>query len=437
MHPDSPKTRDILDTLKKFESPDVTYIDDAGGWPIIWQEAHGCEITDVDGKKYLDLTGAFGVAVTGHANPAVVGAGQRQMQTLMHAMGDVHPHSLKSELCRKLSQLTFEKWTSTWPDPLHGRTTLCNSGFEAVETALKTAALATGKSGVISFEGGYHGLGYGALNVTHRSHFRQPFISQLREFGQFVPFPTRHDDATDCLNRIESILESGTVGAVLLEPAQARGGLRFPPHGFLSDLRELTRNYQTLLILDEIYTGFCRTGTWFACEHEGVVPDLICLGKGLTGGFPMAACTGAHTYMEAAWRPSRGEAVHTSTFLGHPVGCAMALAQIGELEGMDACRVVRDKGERLVELLRSGFGGVEGCSVRGMGLMCGVEIGGMALEVAGQRVFRAVREALSKGYVFLPCGEFGNIVSWTPPYVISDGELERSVDVIVGLLASG
>src|SRR5262249_48727619 len=147
-----------------------------------------------EGKRYLDLTAAFGVAAAGHANPRVVRAGKRQMARLLHAMGDVHPHALKAELARELSRITFERRTransklrsSVGSD---GKTIFCNSGFEAVEAALKTAMLATHKPGVIVFEGAYHGLGYGALNATHREHFRSPFRTQLRQFGRFVPFP--------------------------------------------------------------------------------------------------------------------------------------------------------------------------------------------------------------------------------------------------------
>src|SRR2546429_1789499 len=161
--------------------------------------------SDLGGKKYLDLTAAFGVAAAGHANPRVVKAGQRQMSKLLHAMGDVHPHALKAHLARELSRITFERWTVAadvrrrnpgrkgsvrlLSSAATGKTIFCNSGFEAVEAALKTAMLATGKRGIIAFEGAYHGLGYGALNATHRQHFRGPFRSQLGEFGFFVPFP--------------------------------------------------------------------------------------------------------------------------------------------------------------------------------------------------------------------------------------------------------
>src|ERR1035438_3398464 len=169
-----------LHLLRAFESHNVTFSEADGSWPIVWERASGVHVWDADGRKYLDLTAAFGVAATGHANPKVVKAGQRQMAKLLHAMGDVHPHALKAQLARELSRITFERW-SLIPHPasrITGKTIFCNSGFEAVEAALKTALLATKKNGVIAFEGGYHGLGYGALNATHRAHFRSPFRGQ-------------------------------------------------------------------------------------------------------------------------------------------------------------------------------------------------------------------------------------------------------------------
>ena len=187
-------TRQTLALLRAYESRNVTFIETDGSWPIVWARARGAYVWDAEGRRYLDLTAAFGVAATGHANPRVVRAGQRQMATLLHAMGDVHPHALKAQLARELSRITFERWprrserVGRPSEPAKGKTIFCNSGFEAVEAALKTAMLATGKPGVIAFEGAYHGLGYGALNATHRQHFREPFRSQLREFGHFVPF---------------------------------------------------------------------------------------------------------------------------------------------------------------------------------------------------------------------------------------------------------
>src|SRR3954462_12319033 len=181
----------VFDLLRRYESRNITFIDPDGSWPIVWERAQGVHVWDTEGKRYLDLTSAFGVAACGHGNGRVVAAGRRQMGRLLHAMGDVHPHRLKAELARELSALTFERWTTGTT----GKTVFCNSGFEAVEAALKTAALATGKPRVIAFTGGYHGLGYGALNVTHRDDFRLPFRAQLAEFGHFLKFPVQNGEA--------------------------------------------------------------------------------------------------------------------------------------------------------------------------------------------------------------------------------------------------
>ncbi|HVV73449.1 MAG TPA: aminotransferase class III-fold pyridoxal phosphate-dependent enzyme, partial [Verrucomicrobiae bacterium] len=175
-------TRTVLDLLQRFESRNVTFIDPDGSWPIVWERARGVHVWDMAGKKYLDLTAAFGVAAGGHSNTRVVRAGQRQMEKLLHAMGDVHPHALKPRLARELSRSTFERWGRLFPNRFRsqaeapsGKTIFCNSGFEAVEAALKTARMATHKPKIIAFEGAYHGLGYGALNATHREHFRGGF----------------------------------------------------------------------------------------------------------------------------------------------------------------------------------------------------------------------------------------------------------------------
>ncbi len=321
--------KQILDLLRAHESRNVVHMEPDGSWPIVWDRAKDVFVWDADGKKYLDLTGAFGVAAAGHANPSVVKAGQTQLARLPHAMGDVHPHPRKAELARELSRVTFERWTGGMKK---GKVIFCNSGFEAVEAALKTAILATNRHGVVAFTGAYHGLGYGALTATHRDFFRTPFQPQMREFVRYVQFPSRTADLATVEFQIRHLIRREWIGAILVEPVQARGGINVPPPEFLPLLRKLCDEFGALLIADEIYTGFGRTGKWFASEHAGATPDLICLGKALTGGFPLSACVGRADLMDAAWPQSKGEALHTSTFLGNPVGCAMALAQIAEIE---------------------------------------------------------------------------------------------------------
>ena len=450
-------TRQTLALLRDYESRNVLFTEPDGSWPIVWERAKGVHVWDAEGKKYLDLTAAFGVATAGHANRAVVRAGQKQMATLLHAMGDVHPHALKAQLARELSRITFERWTaksnrqSAIGNRQSGKVIFNNSGFEAVEAALKTAMLATGKRGVIAFEGAYHGLGYGALNATHREHFRAPFRSQLREFGNFLPFPVAADvsrrtssgeTTAESLRRLTSaatkIFHREKIGAILVEPIQARGGINIPPPEFIPLLRKLCDQHGALLILDEIYTGFGRTGKWFACEHSGVIPDLICLGKALTGGFPLSACVGRADVMDAAWPASQGEAIHTSTYLGHPVGCAMALAQIAEIKRLKLCERSAKLGTRLLKklsilhppssiLIRA----------RSIGLMAGLELLNPDGSPATAESLRVIKAMLHRGYILLPEGEHGNIISFTPPLTITEAQLTRMVTEIEKILNHG
>ena len=433
-------TRETLDLLRRHESRNVTFLDPDGTWPIVWERAQGVHVWDAEGKQYLDLTAAFGVAAAGHANPAVVAAGQQQMAKLLHAMGDVHPHSLKAQLAQKLSQITFERWTNTpdarpqTPNPLTAKTIFCNSGFEAVEAALKTSMMIGGKYGVIAFKGAYHGLGYGTLNATHREHFRGPFHLQLKEFAHFVDFPTKTSDLPVVELQIRRFFARGWVGAILVEPVQARGGINVPPPGFLPLLRKLCDEHKALLILDEIYTGFGRTGKWFACEHTNVVPDLICLGKALTGGFPLSACVGRADVMDAAWPVSAGEAIHTSTFLGHPVGCALALAQIAEIERLGLV----DQSTKLGEVLLRQLGSLHASRIthhaRGLGLMAGLELRRADNTPATAESIAALKELLKRGYIFLPEGEHANVISFTPPLTITEAQLAEAVGELGKLL---
>ncbi len=453
-------TRKAIQLLRAYESQNVTFCEPDGSWPIVWERACGVHVWDVEGRKYLDLTAAFGVAAAGHANPRVVSAGQRQMARLLHAMGDVHPHALKAQLARELSWITFGRWTrksnvrSLNSEVSTGKTIFCNSGFEAVEAALKTAILATGKRGVIAFSGAYHGLGYGALNATHRKHFRGPFRSQLGGFGHFVPFPTgggagslnskpgrkesSHVSCSEVEKRIRRIFGREEIGAILVEPVQARGGCNIPPPQFLPLLRQLCDEHGALLILDEIYTGFGRTGKWFACEHSGTIPDLICLGKALTGGFPLSACVGRADLMDAAWPIANGEAIHTSTFLGHPVGCAMALAQIGEIRRLKLC----ERSARLGALLVSELAQVQrleskvSCCARGAGLMAGLELTNADGAPATPEAMGVIKAMLRRGFILLPEGEHGNILGFTPPLTISEAQVARATRALRKCLAA-
>jgi 4-aminobutyrate aminotransferase-like enzyme len=429
------KNRQWLDVLRDYESRNIVFIDRQGSWPVIWERARDVFVRDANGKKYLDLTAAFGVAAAGHANSRVVKAGQKQMARLLHAMGDVHPSVRKAELARELARITFERWGC---GKKSGKVIFGNSGFEAVEAALKTALLATGRHGIVAFTGAYHGLGYGALNATHREFFRGPFHSQLREFGHFVQFPASPGDVAAVEWIIRRLFRREWIGAILVEPVQGRGGIRVPPKTFLPMLRKICDEMGALLILDEIYTGFGRTGKWFACEHSQVVPDLICLGKALTGGFPLSACVGRAEVMDGAWPASRGEAIHTSTFLGHPVGCAMALAQIREIEKRKLPERSAELGDYLLKLLSTLHPPSSIlASSRGLGLMAGVELCQADGQPATDAVMHAIKTMLRRGFILLPEGEHSNVISFTPPLTISKTQLAKAVKVLAEILNHG
>jgi 4-aminobutyrate aminotransferase-like enzyme len=426
--------------LARVESRNVTRLETA----VFWADAGGANVVDVDGNRFIDLTAGFGVAAAGHAVPGVAEAVARQAHRLTHAMGDVHPADVKVELLERLAGLA--------PGELDV-SILSANGSDAVESALKTAVMATGRPGVVAFRSAYHGLGYGALSVTGLSRFRGPFEAQLQQGVRFAPFPgdpgtaasepgTAASDAgrdrgaaetaTDgvsaaaALDRVGELIAEAAgsehpVGAVIVEPIQGRGGIRVPPAGFLPGLRRLCTELDVVLIFDEVYTGFGRTGEWFACQHEAVVPDLLVIGKSLAGGLPLSAVVGTREVMDA-WPPSEGEALHTSTFLGNPVTCAAALAQVRALEEGRLIAAARSLGDRLAARLRRW---VEArpwaVSTRGRGLMQAVEL------AESVPVDRVVTAALERGILVLA---EGNALAFTPPLVITERQLDHALDVL-------
>lgn len=403
-----PRSRGLAERLARVESRNVTCL--APNAPIFWERAAGANVWDVDGNRFVDLSGAFGVANAGHGHPRVTEAVSRQSERLLHAMGDVHPPDVKVAL--------LEALVARFPGGEPARAVLGCSGTDAVETALKTAMLATGRSGVVAFEGAYHGLGLGALDVAWRRFFKEPFAARLPECTVFARFGDAGDAAraaADCRQ---------PVGAVLVEPVQGRGGERIPPRGFLRELRRLCEDEGWLLIVDEIYTGFGRTGRWFACQHEGVTPDILCVGKGLASGMPISACLGREEVMNA-WPASRGEALHTWTFLGHPPGCAAALASLAVLEEEKLVEAAADDGAAALRFLG---GQLEGearvAEVRGLGLMLGIECDGPGTAA------RACAAALSRGVILLRSGDDGRVLSITPPLCIGREALLAALAIV-------
>jgi 4-aminobutyrate aminotransferase/(S)-3-amino-2-methylpropionate transaminase len=403
-----PRSRALAARLARVESRNVTCLTPE---PIFWQRARGANVWDVDDNRYVDLGAAFGVANVGHAHPRVVRAVAEQADQLLHGMGDVHPSAVKVELLEALAR--------RFPGGGAARAVLGSSGSDAVEIALKTAALATGRAGVVAFDGAYHGLAIGALDATHRADFRAPFTARLARATAFARFGDPEDvrrAASNC---------AAPVGAVIVEPIQGRGGERVPPRGFLSAVRAICDAQGWLLIADEVYTGFGRTGAWFACEHDGVRPDLLCVGKGLASGMPISACIGRTEVMDA-WPASHGEALHTQTFLGHPPACAAALASISVLEEEKLVERAAEFGARSIDRLRRATAGLASVAeVRGRGLLLGVEC-------IGSEVARAALAGLlARGVIALPAGDDARVIALSPPLSIGRDALDFALDALV------
>jgi len=411
-----PRSKELATRLSATESRGVTFLGDE--FPVFWQSASGATVSDVDGNRYLDLSAAFGVAATGHANPAVARAIAQQGEQLPHAMGDVHPSDVKVRLLERLCALAPMKDAKAY---------LCTNGSDSIEFALKTALLATGRPNVLAFSGSYHGLSTGALEVTGIEKFRTPFIAQLRDETAFVPFPDRRDPAalTRSLEAIDDAFrEHPSIGAAIVEPIQGRAGAVIPPEGFLHGLRRVCDAHERLLIVDEIFTGFGRTGALFASAAQNVEPDLLCVGKALANGFPFAATLGRDAVMDA-WQPSTGEALHTSTYLGNPMGCSAALANLAEIERLTVVERARALEQRIgarIESLRQEAAVVD---IRGSGALWGIEC------ASGDTANRWVAGALQRGVIVLQSGVRGEALMLSPPLVIDNAQIDRALDLLV------
>ncbi len=407
--PPGPRSRELSASLGKLEAPGVNTL--YGGEPaILWEEARGANVRDVDGNIYIDLTAGFGVAAVGHRHPRVVAAVREQAGRLLHGLGDVMAHPLRVELARRLVEI------APVDDP---QVFFAISGAEAVEIALKTALGATGLPGVLAFAPSYHGLTLGALNVTSREEFRAPFAAHLHGHVRRLPF------AGD-LARVDEALAGGGIGAAIVEPIVGREGVLIPPEGWLSALAALCRKHGALLIADEIFTGFGRTGTLFAVEQEKVRPDILCCGKALGGGVPIAAVI-ARRGLFRCWE-TQGEALHTATFLANPLACAAALAVLDILQEEDlparAARFGDILGRRLATW-PGRFPAVE--EIRGRGALWGVQL--RTAETAKKWMLAA----WSRGVLLLSGGPEGRVAQLVPPLTIREEQWVGAVGILEGI----
>ncbi len=399
-------------------------------FPVYVAEASGAVLVDVDGNSLIDLGSGIAVVSVGHAAPPVVDAVQAQVGRFSHTCFMVTPYEGYVAVCEELNQRT--------PGHHDKRTALFNSGAEAVENAVKVARHATGRQAVVVFDHAYHGrtnltMALTAKNQPYRDRFG-PFAPEVYRVPMSYPLRdpegmTGEDAAARAIEQIERLVGAHNVACVLIEPIQGEGGFVVPAPGFLPALSAWAGDAGALFVADEIQTGFCRTGDWFACEHESVVPDLITTAKALAGGMPLAAVTGRAELLDAVHPGGLG-----GTYGGNPVACAAALASISimEEEGLsgEARRIGTTVGHCLASLQEAhpGIG-----DVRGRGAMMAMElVRPGTLEPDADATRRIVRACHRAGVVVLSCGSYGNVIRLLPPLVIEEELLADGLAVLAG-----
>jgi 4-aminobutyrate aminotransferase / (S)-3-amino-2-methylpropionate transaminase / 5-aminovalerate transaminase len=388
---------------------------------IVYATGRGSNVTDVDGNRYVDLAGGFGALLVGHLHPTVQRVITLQSARLLQALGDLYPSDAKIALLERLTKL--------YPEP-GAKGILAQSGSDAVSAALKTAKLTTDKPGVLAFSGAYHGLGYGPLAACGlRESYRAPFAAELSPHVSFAAYPRNQASAAQSLDACRSRLLQGDVGAVLIEPVLGRGGVLEPVPGFLGELRRLASEHGALLIADEIWTGLGRAGSWLSTSAQGVVPDLVCLGKGLGGGLPLSAVLGRAEVMHS-WR-REAEVVHTATFAGAPLAASAAIATL-EVLGKEALpERAKTLGARYLTALRAALTGSAAVrEVRGSGFMLGIDLGERP-GAAGQ----LMRRLLRAGYITSTGGGQREVLVLTPALNIDESILFDSIAGIVAQVA--
>ena len=404
----------------------------AGGvsstFPVYVAEASGAVLVDVDGNSLIDLGSGIAVVSVGHAAPRVVDAVTDQATRFNHTCFMVTPYEGYVAVCEALNERT--------PGGHDKRTALFNSGAEAVENAVKVARHVTGRQAVVVFDHAYHGrtnltMALTAKNMPYRDKFG-PFAPEVYRVPMSYPLRdpegmTGEQAAARAIEEIERLVGADNVACVLIEPIQGEGGFVVPAPGFLPALADWARRAGALFVADEIQTGFCRTGRWFACEHESVTPDLITTAKALAGGMPLAAVTGRAELMDGVHPGGLG-----GTYGGNPVACAAALASIETMEeealADAAARIGATVGACLRELQQDhpGIG-----DVRGRGAMMAMElVRPGSLEPDGEATKRIVAACHRDGVVVLSCGSYGNVIRLLPPLVIDDAVLSDGMDVL-------
>ena len=397
-----------------------------GTLPVFIVAAGGGVLIDVDGNSLIDMGSGIAVTTVGNAAPKVVENVQRQVAEFTHTCFMVTPYESYVAVCEALNELT--------PGDHVKRSALFNSGAEAVENAVKIARAHTHRQAVVVFEHGYHGrtnltMGMTAKNMPYKQSFG-PFAPEIYRVPLSYPFRdglTGAQAAAHAISRIDKEIGAENVAAIVIEPIAGEGGFVVPAEGFLPELVEFARANGIVFVADEIQTGFCRTGDWFACDHEGVVPDLITTAKGIAGGLPLAAVTGRAELMDAVHPGGLG-----GTYGGNPIACAAALGAIEEMTTNDlnarARQIEAIFRTRLAELARRH---PQIGDIRGRGAMMAVELVVPGTKQPDAALTGAVARAChARGLVVLTAGSFGNVFRFLPPLSISDELLHEGLDLI-------
>ena len=370
-----------------------------GNWPVALDKGKGSFVWDTNGKKYLDFGSGLGVVGIGHANDTIADAISRQSLKLTHAVNGYYASPVRANFLSKLSAIT--------PNDLD-KIFLTNSGTEAVEAALKIARSHTGKSKIIGMIRGYHGRSMGSLSVSWKKENKRMYEPLIPEIIH-VPY-----GKIDKLNEIIT----NDFAAVILEPIQGEGGVIIPPDGYLKAVREVCNENGVLMIMDEIQTGIGRTGYWFGCEHEDVIPDIICSSKMLGGGIPIGA-------MIASSKISFQRGKHGSTFGGNLIGCEAASAVIDFMLNHNTLEHVKYVGEKAINYLKTQTANITKVKeVRGRGFMIGIELYEPAVPYL-RAIFNEKILALSAGK---------KIIRLLPPLVTSEDDLMDGLNKIIRVL---
>ena len=419
-----PKAKAIVERDHRYTAPAYGRV-----YPLVVKEGRGMVIEDVDGNLFLDFMAGIAVASTGHSHPRVVQAIEAQARKFLHICGSDYYYEPMVDLAEKLSRLV----PGTGPKKVF----FTNSGTETVEAAFKLARYHTKRQHVIAFHGGFHGRTLGSLSLTasrssHRAHFG-PLIPGVHHvpygFCHRCPYQLKHPSCgIECIGVLEKVLfryevRPEEVAAIFVEPIQGEGGYVVPPPEYLPMLQELCRKHGILLVLDEIQSGFGRTGKIFACEHWGIEPDILCAAKGIASGMPLGAMIARDEV--STW--ARG--THGSTFGGNPVACAAALATISLLEEglVKNAAVVGGFLKDKLTALRPRHSEIS--DVRGLGLMIGVEFersDGSHAPDAKLRD-RVMQKCFEKGLLLLSCGE--STLRFCPPLIVTEGQAATAVQL--------